>query len=81
MMQSGLSRQLFEAWCTDKRNGLIVAGYCVEGTLAKVMGGGREGEERECLCVCVFARGEGGRFVVRPMYMYILIFMSHNFVL
>ena len=36
MMQSGLSRQLFEAWCTDKRNGVIVAGYCVEGTLAKV---------------------------------------------
>lgn len=35
MMQSGLSRQLFEAWCTDKKNGLIVAGYCVEGTLAK----------------------------------------------
>ena len=38
MMQSGLSRQLFEAWCTDKRNGVIVAGYCVEGTLAKVGG-------------------------------------------
>ena len=37
MMQSGLSRQLFEAWCTDKRNGVIVAGYCVEGTLAKVV--------------------------------------------
>ena len=37
MMQSGLSRQLFEAWCTDKRNGVIVAGYCVEGTLAKVI--------------------------------------------
>ena len=36
MMQSGLSRQLFEAWCTDKRNGVIIAGYCVEGTLAKV---------------------------------------------
>ena len=36
MMQSGLSRQLFEVWCTDKRNGVIVAGYCVEGTLAKV---------------------------------------------
>lgn len=36
MMQSGLSRQLFEAWCTDKRNGLLIAGYCVEGTLAKV---------------------------------------------
>ncbi|CAH8533079.1 unnamed protein product [Schistosoma bovis] len=35
MMQSGLSRELFENWCTDKRNGVIIAGYCVEGTLAK----------------------------------------------
>lgn len=38
MMQSGLSRELFESWCTDKRNGVIIAGYCVEGTLAKVSG-------------------------------------------
>jgi hypothetical protein len=22
-------------WCTDSRNGCVVAGYCVEGTLAK----------------------------------------------
>ena len=36
MMQSGLSRELFESWCTDKRNGVIIAGYCVEGTLGKV---------------------------------------------
>lgn len=35
MMQSGLSRELFEMWCTDPKNGCIVAGYCVEGTLAK----------------------------------------------
>lgn len=35
MMQSGLSRELFELWCTDPRNTCIVAGYCVEGTLAK----------------------------------------------
>lgn len=35
MMQSGLSRELFETWCTDPKNGCIVAGYCVEGTLAK----------------------------------------------
>ena len=35
MMQSGLSRDLFEAWCTDSRNTCIIAGYCVEGTLAK----------------------------------------------
>jgi cleavage and polyadenylation specificity factor subunit 3 len=26
---------LFEAWCTDKKNGVVIAGYCVEGTLAK----------------------------------------------
>ena len=35
MMQSGLSRELFESWCSDKRSGVIIAGYCVEGTLAK----------------------------------------------
>ncbi|CAJ0580505.1 unnamed protein product, partial [Mesorhabditis spiculigera] len=35
MLQSGLSRQLFEAWCGDSKNGCIIAGYCVEGTLAK----------------------------------------------
>jgi len=37
MMQSGLSRELFESWCTDKRNGCVIAGYCVEGTLAKTI--------------------------------------------
>jgi cleavage and polyadenylation specificity factor subunit 3 len=26
MMQSGLSRELFEAWCTDPKNGCIIAG-------------------------------------------------------
>jgi cleavage and polyadenylation specificity factor subunit 3 len=35
MMQSGLSRVLFESWCSDKKSGVIIAGYCVEGTLAK----------------------------------------------
>lgn len=37
MMQSGLSRELFETWCTDSKNGVIIAGYCVEGTLAKTI--------------------------------------------
>ncbi|KAI5751457.1 hypothetical protein M8J77_007666 [Diaphorina citri] len=37
MMQSGLSRELFEMWCTDAKNGVIIAGYCVEGTLAKTI--------------------------------------------
>ncbi|XP_015790551.1 cleavage and polyadenylation specificity factor 73 [Tetranychus urticae] len=35
MLQSGLSRELFETWCSDSRNTCIIAGYCVEGTLAK----------------------------------------------
>lgn len=36
-MQSGLSRELFELWCSDAKNGVIIAGYCVEGTLAKTI--------------------------------------------
>jgi len=35
MLQSGLSRELFELWCSDPKNGTILPGYCVEGTLAK----------------------------------------------
>ena len=35
MLQSGVSRQLFERWCTDEKNGVVIAGYCVAGTLAR----------------------------------------------
>lgn len=35
MLQSGLSRDLFERWCSDKKNSVIIPGYVVEGTLAK----------------------------------------------
>jgi len=35
MLQNGFSRELFESWCNDPRNGLIVAGYSVQGTMAK----------------------------------------------
>lgn len=30
MLQNGLSRELFELWAPDPKNGLIIAGYCVE---------------------------------------------------
>ena len=33
-MQTGVSRHLFERWCDDDRNGVVIAGYTVEGTLA-----------------------------------------------
>jgi Cft2 family RNA processing exonuclease len=35
-MQVGSSRELFELWAPDSRNGLIITGYSVEGTPARV---------------------------------------------
>ena len=35
MLQSGLSRNLFEKWCSDKKNGILITGYCVDKTLAR----------------------------------------------
>ena len=35
-MQNGPSRELFELWAPDSRNGIIITGYSVEGTLARV---------------------------------------------
>ncbi|XP_050372179.1 cleavage and polyadenylation specificity factor subunit 3-I [Argentina anserina] len=36
-LQSGLSRQLFDLWCSDKRNACVIPGYVIEGTLAKTI--------------------------------------------
>ncbi|XP_038989573.1 cleavage and polyadenylation specificity factor subunit 3-I-like isoform X1 [Phoenix dactylifera] len=36
-LQSGLSRQLFDKWCTDKKNACVIPGYVVEGTLLKTI--------------------------------------------
>ncbi|PHT43065.1 Cleavage and polyadenylation specificity factor subunit 3-I [Capsicum baccatum] len=36
-LQSGLSRQLFDKWCFDKKNVCVIPGYVVEGTLAKTI--------------------------------------------
>ena len=35
MLQSGVSRQLFDRWASDPKNGCLIAGYAVEHTLAK----------------------------------------------
>ena len=37
MLQNGLSRELFEMWCENRKNGVIIPGYAVEGTLAKTV--------------------------------------------
>jgi Cft2 family RNA processing exonuclease len=35
VLQNGLSRELFDAWCEDRRNGVIIADFAVQGTLAR----------------------------------------------
>jgi cleavage and polyadenylation specificity factor subunit 3 len=35
MMQNGVSRELLERWAPDQRNGVVITGYSVEGTMAK----------------------------------------------
>lgn len=37
MLQNGVSRTLLEQWAPDQRNGVIITGYSVEGTMAKVI--------------------------------------------
>lgn len=34
-LQSGTSRAHFEMWCEDRRNGVIIADFAVQGTLAR----------------------------------------------
>ncbi|XWS54867.1 hypothetical protein CRYUN_Cryun10bG0126400 [Craigia yunnanensis] len=36
-LQSGLSRQLYDMWCSDKKNACVIPGYVIEGTLAKTI--------------------------------------------
>ncbi|KAF2756872.1 Metallo-hydrolase/oxidoreductase [Pseudovirgaria hyperparasitica] len=36
-MQNGVSRELLERWAPDQKNGVIITGYSVEGTMAKMI--------------------------------------------
>jgi cleavage and polyadenylation specificity factor subunit 3 len=42
MLQKGLSRTLFEKWCSCAQNGVVFTGYCVESTLAREILSGRK---------------------------------------
>lgn len=59
-MQAGLSRELFDAWCEDPRNGAIIADFAVQGTLAREILGEpshvvtRAGQKVCCKGVCDF---------------------------
>ena len=35
MMQNGVSRELLERWAPNERNGVVITGYSVEGTMAR----------------------------------------------
>ena len=37
MLQSGYSNQLFQLWKGNEKNGVILTGYCVEGSLAQTI--------------------------------------------
>eukprot|EP01054_Gregarina_sp_Poly1_P002435 Gregarina_sp_Poly_1__2434@NODE_1654_length_3621_cov_56_384918_g1088_i0_p1_GENE_NODE_1654_length_3621_cov_56_384918_g1088_i0NODE_1654_length_3621_cov_56_384918_g1088_i0_p1_ORF_typecomplete_len622_score65_75Lactamase_B_6/PF16661_5/2_7e50BetaCasp/PF10996_8/7_2e27Lactamase_B/PF00753_27/1_1e19Lactamase_B_2/PF12706_7/5_2e18Lactamase_B_2/PF12706_7/3_4e03RMMBL/PF07521_12/1_3e15Lactamase_B_3/PF13483_6/2_5e11Lactamase_B_3/PF13483_6/9_3e03Beta_lactamase3/PF17030_5/7_2e02Beta_lactamase3/PF17030_5/1_8e05Lact len=39
MLQSGASREIFEMWASDRRNGVILTGYTLRGTLADQLKG------------------------------------------
>eukprot|EP00195_Chlamydomonas_chlamydogama_P006597 CAMPEP_0202904758 /NCGR_PEP_ID=MMETSP1392-20130828/30978_1 /ASSEMBLY_ACC=CAM_ASM_000868 /TAXON_ID=225041 /ORGANISM="Chlamydomonas chlamydogama, Strain SAG 11-48b" /LENGTH=723 /DNA_ID=CAMNT_0049592553 /DNA_START=19 /DNA_END=2190 /DNA_ORIENTATION=+ len=39
-LQSGVSRDVFEAWCEDERNAVIICDFAVQGTLAREILGG-----------------------------------------
>lgn len=37
MMQSGVSRELLERWAPEAKNGVVITGYSVEGTMARII--------------------------------------------
>lgn len=55
MMQSGVSRELLERWAPNDRNGIIITGYSVEGTMAKQIM-----NEPESIPAIMGNRGSGG---------------------
>lgn len=55
MLQNGVSRALLERWAPDPKNGVVVTGYSVEGTMAKLIL-----TEPESIQATMTARG-GGR--------------------
>ena len=66
MLQSGLSRELFEAWCGDATNGVIIADFAVQGTLA-----------REILSDCKSIQARGGGELPLKMSVDAISFSAH----
>ena len=59
-----MSRELFEAWCEDPRNCVIIADFAVQGTLARdILGNPSEVMTRNGVKVRLDGRGVGGAAV------------------
>ena len=70
MLQSGVSRELLERWAPNDRNGVVITGYSVEGTMAKQIM--NEPEQIPAIMgsrglAGVGRRGPGGPDAERPM--------------
>lgn len=56
-----MSRELFEAWCEDPRNCVVIADFAVQGTLARdILGNPAEVMTRNGVKVHSGGGGEGG---------------------
>lgn len=55
MLQNGVSRELLERWAPSDRNGVVITGYSVEGTMAKQIM-----NEPESIPAIMGNRGAGG---------------------
>ena len=55
MLQNGVSRELLERWAPDSKNGVVVTGYSVEGTMAKQI----MNEPKEIPAIMNRGRGKG----------------------
>ncbi|KAI9845895.1 MAG: endoribonuclease ysh1 [Sclerophora amabilis] len=57
MFQPGISRELLERWAPDQKNGVIITGYSIEGTLARSI----MTEPEQIPAVMHSSGGRGGR--------------------
>ena len=60
MLQGYHSRELLEQWAPDRKNGLIITGYSIEGTMAKVslawVGPGSKGTSCSIFCMVQYKK-------------------------
>lgn len=61
MLQNGVSRELLERWAPNDRNGVVITGYSVEGTMAKQIM-----NEPESIPAIMTSRGGGTGPKARP---------------